>query len=97
MGCDASVAYTVVLESLVYYCGYFLCCSVASLVGSAGQVVSSFVVPLTAVFVVVVDEAGASFVDGLEGFFYRFHVVHVVLKGRFAYFWAVMKFSTCEL
>jgi hypothetical protein len=46
-GCDASVACSVVLESLVYYCGYFLCCSVASLVGSAGQVVSSFVVPLT--------------------------------------------------
>ena len=81
------MAFAVVLESLVDYCSDFLCCSVAGLVGSAGQVVSSFVIPLAAVFVVVVDEAGAGLVYGFEGFFYCFHVVHVVLKGGFAYFW----------
>ena len=75
------MSYSVVLESLVYYCAYFLCRSVAGLVCSAGQVVSSFVVPWPAVFVMVMDEAGMSPVGDAEGSFYRFHVVHVVLEG----------------
>ena len=77
------MSYSVVLESLVYYCACFLCRSVAGLVCSAGQVVFSFVVPWPAVFVMVMvmDEAGVGPVDDIEGSFYRFHVVHVVLEG----------------
>lgn len=73
------MARSVVLESLVYDGGYFLRCSVAGLVGPTSEVVSCFVVPFPAMFVVVMDEVGLRLVAGSEGFFYRSHVVHIVL------------------
>ena len=85
-GCDSSVSFSVVLESLISDCGYFFCCSVACLVCSACKVISSFVVPCSTMLVVVVDEADVGLEGGFEGFVYRFHVMHVVLDGGFACF-----------
>lgn len=79
--CDASIACSMVVESLIEYCGYFLRCSVAGLVCPAGKVVSSFVVPFPVVFVMVMDELDKGLVFTIKGFFNRFHVMHIVLEG----------------
>ena len=57
----------------------------ARLVCSAGQIVSSFIVPLSTVFIVGVDEVSTGLVYESKGLCYCFHIMHVVLEGRFAY------------
>ena len=81
------MAVSVVLESQVNHRRCFLCCPVARLVRSACKVVSTFVVLFSAVFVVVVYEVQKYVVSREERAGDGFHVVHVVLEGRFAFFW----------